>query len=74
MAKLGTLVSKWVRVLVKLGVNGCETNEGSLSSLNHGKPKDGNPDSDVCNGRVNIRGQSGHLLGDEGHNTNDGKD
>jgi hypothetical protein len=63
-----------MRILVDLGVHGCETNERSLSSLNHGKPKDGNPDGNVCSDRVNIRGQSGVFLGDESHDTYHRKD
>jgi hypothetical protein len=74
MTKLGTFVSDGVGILVKLGVDGCKSDEGSLSSLNHGKPEDSNPDSNVCNGRVCILGKSGHLLCNKSHDTDDGED
>ena len=42
-----TLVGDWVRISVKLLVYWRKSYKGSLSSLNHGKPKDSNPDKNV---------------------------
>jgi len=71
---LGTLVSSGVRVGVKLGIDGNESDKGGLSSLYHGEPDDGSPKKTVSGSWVGIRRKVGLLGSDHSTDKNDRED
>jgi hypothetical protein len=68
-----TLVGKRVGVLVKFFVDGGESNERPLPTLNHGKPDDGDPDQSVGSSRVSIRGKTSLSICNQAHNEDNRK-
>jgi hypothetical protein len=70
---LGTLVCDRVRISVKLGVYRSKTYERSLSTLNHGKPTDSNPDEYVRDSRVSIFRKVGLRSCNQPHDNDDGE-
>jgi len=59
---------------VKLGIHGRKSYNGSLSSLNHGEPKDSSPDENVCHSRVCICREIGLRCSDQTHDNDDRED
>jgi hypothetical protein len=74
VGKRSALVSDFVRVLVKLSVDGSQTDQRPLASLHHREPNDSDPDENKGKGRVNISGELGFLLENQSHDDDDGKD
>mmetsp|Transcript_20856 Transcript_20856/g.32173 ORF Transcript_20856/g.32173 Transcript_20856/m.32173 type:complete len:87 (-) Transcript_20856:128-388(-) len=61
-------------VLVKLGVDGWKTNEGSLLSLNHGEPYDGGNAHEESGPWRSIGGELGVSGEHQRYDENDGED
>jgi len=67
----GDLVGDRVRFAVEFAVDGWKTDQGALSSLNHGHPDDKSPHDDTGGGGVNIAGQLGVSGSDKRQNDDD---
>jgi len=69
----GDLVGDRVRFAVEFAVDWGKTDQGALSSFNHGHPDDENPQEDTGKGGVDIAGQLGVSSCDQRENNDDRK-
>mmetsp|Transcript_23514 Transcript_23514/g.34181 ORF Transcript_23514/g.34181 Transcript_23514/m.34181 type:complete len:221 (-) Transcript_23514:368-1030(-) len=74
VANFGGDVSSRVAVLVELKVDGCKSNQGSLTSLNHTEPEYQSPQYDESKSWVHILGHLGLLSEDQPHDDYDTED
>jgi len=70
----GDLVGDRVRFAVEFAVDWGKTDQGALSSFNHGHPDDKSPHDDTGGGRVDIAGQLGVSGSDQSQNDGNGED
>ena len=68
------LVREGVRLLVEVGVDGGEADEGALAALDHAQPDQRDPAYDEGDGRVGVLGERGLAGEDQCHHNDEGED
>ena len=74
MAPDADLVGKWVGLLVEVGVDGGEADEGALAALDHAQPDQRDPAYDEGDSGVGVLGKRCLAGEDQCHHNDDGED